>query len=117
MLVFERIRADLRQGLARFGKVACNALMQIPCDSGFLVMGDEMHLFCIGSAFPAFPLSPVPWFRRFPLFRLVQVLALSADHMIVKRSADPRISGDALLYSIKLQSRFLFYLLAICSHV
>ena len=47
MLGFKRIRADLWQAIVR---IACNVLMQVTCDSEFLVMGEEMHLFCITSA-------------------------------------------------------------------
>ena len=114
MLGFKRVCLVCMDRVCLVCRVACKLLMQIPCDSEFLVMGDEMHLFCIGSTFPAFPAFPVPRFPRFPLFAWSRYLFIP---LAIWPGTGPlaRVSRAALLYSNKLQNTFLPYLLAIVS--
>jgi len=49
MLVFKRICVVAWQGFVR---LACNVLMQVTCNSGFLPMGEEMHLISSPSRLP-----------------------------------------------------------------
>jgi hypothetical protein len=76
--------------------------MQIPCDSEFLVMGDEMHLFRF-PGFPRFPGSPVP---ALPYFSLGPGNRSNGCPLA-------RVNKYALFYGNKLQNTFLFYLLAL----
>ena len=46
--------------------LACNVLMQVTCNSGFLLLGVEMHFLLVCSRFPAFPGSRVFLVLRFP---------------------------------------------------
>ena len=120
MLVFERIRADLWQAIVR---IACNVLMQVFCDSGFLVMGEEMHLFCrfASIAFPSFCVNRFPGFPAFRAFRAFLFFAWSGysfKRLAIWPGTGPlaRVSRDALLYSINYKTHFCFICLH-CSNV
>ena len=68
MLDFKRICVDAWQAFVR---LACNVLMQVTCNSGFLPMGEEMHhilLICVNRS--------SPHFAMFALDQTPSVLAL-----------------------------------------
>lgn len=78
MLGFKRVCRVCVDRVCRVCRVARKLLMQIPCDSEFLVMGEEMHYIlsiCVNrfsldlrqSLFPGFPVSRFP-LSRFPSF-------------------------------------------------
>ena len=69
MLGFKRVCRDAWTGL---NGLACNVLMQVTCNSGFLPMGEEMHFLFVCSRLPPVPVSPLSpgpafsWFCVFP---------------------------------------------------
>ena len=75
MLGFKRICVDAWQGFVR---LACNVLMQVNCNSGFLLMGEEMHLIASIILFICVNRSS-PHFALLALAQTPSVLALVAS--------------------------------------